>query len=266
MKTYLMPVFFFFNLTCLAQKAGEIDLTHWKLEVPSGFTASEWTLANFQEDEFLKPFFYLDPLDGTLVMKAFPVQGTSKAKYTKTSMREQMEPGSGATNWTFAQGASLKATFQVTEISKNENKYDRTLLFQLHGTTSKSQNEELSLSKSISIPLISVFWQDERIRVVRKKLKDLSTSGTDLIDKEVWENDNGRYFNKKVGFEKASIEITVSEGRVEIRLNDQKPIVYRDASIRKWPLENYFNAGNYLQTNNLGSFATVKFYALEVSH
>jgi hypothetical protein len=51
-----------------------------------------------------------------------------------------------------------------------------------------------------------------------------------------------------------------------VRLNDEKPIVYRDASIKKWPFENYFNAGNYLQTKDPGSFSTVKFYTVEVSH
>lgn len=266
MKSSILIFLLCISPAIFAQKAGDIDLTHWKLEVPSGFTASEWTLSNFQQDEFLKPYFYLDSLDGALVMKAFPVMGTSKAKYTKTSLREQMEPGSSSTNWTLSQGATLKASFQVADISKKGKKYDRTLLFQIHGTSSKSQNKELNLSKSVSMPLISIYWQDERIRVVRRKLKELSTSGNELIDKEAWENDNGRYFNKKVGFEKATMEITVSEGRIVIRLNDQKPITYRDPSIKKWPLENYFNAGNYLQTKDPGSFSTVKYYSLIVNH
>jgi len=62
------------------------------------------------------------------------------------------------------------------------------------------------------------------------------------------------------------MEIVVSEGRIEVHLNDQKPIIYRDSSIKKWPLENYFNAGNYLQTKNFGSFSTVKYFNLEVIH
>lgn len=257
----------FFTSVGMAQRAGSIDLSHWKLELPSGYTASEWKLSNFQQDEFAAPFFYLDSLDGALVMKAFPVQGTSKAKYTKNSLREQMEPGESSVNWTLSQGASLKATFQVTEISsKDSKKIDRTLLFQIHGISSQEQNEELDLEKSVSLPLLSVYWQDERIRIVRKKLKDLSTPESELLNKDAWEDDNGIYFNKKVGFEKSTIEISVSEGRIEVQLNDEKPKVYRDSSIKKWAFENYFNVGNYLQANNPGSFSTVKFYTLEVSH
>lgn len=266
MKAFSIIIILCITSTSFAQKAGNIDLTHWKLELPSGYTASEWKLSNFQEDSFAAPFFYLDSLDGALVMKAYPVPGNSTLKYTKTALREQMEPGSSSKNWTLSQGATLKATFQVTEISKKEKKYQRTLLFQIQGTTNKSQNEEFDLDKNVSVPLMSIFWQDERIRIVRKKLNDLSLPASKLINKDVWEDDQGLYFNKKVGFEKATIEIIVSDGKIEVRLNDEKPIIYRDQSIKKWPFENYFNVGNYLQTKDAGSFSTVKFYALEVNH
>ncbi|MFY0593557.1 polysaccharide lyase family 7 protein [Roseivirga sp.] len=266
MKLYTLVFILFYSSVSFAQQAGDIDLTHWKLELPSGYTASEWKLSQFQEDSFAQPFFYLDSLDGALVMKAFPVVGTSKAKYTKTSLREQMEPGESSKNWSLSEGGRLKATFQLVEISKKGKKYDRTLLFQIHGTTSKSQNKELALAKSVSVPLLSIYWQDERIRVVRKTRKSLDLYGDELIDKAAWQDDKGRYFNKKVGFEKATIEIIASEGRIEVKLNNQKPIIYRDSSIKKWPFENYFNAGNYLQTKNIGSISTVKYYALEVSH
>ncbi len=266
-----MRLFFLFTTLCVTtisfgQKAGNIDLTHWKLELPTGYTATKRKLSNFQEDSFAKPFFYLDSLDGALVMKAYPAQGTSTLKYTKTALREQIESGTSSKNWTLSQGATLRATFQVTEISKKEKKYHRTLLFQIQGTTSGSQKESLDLDKNVSVPLLSIFWQDERIRIVRKKLIDASASGNDLINKDAWENDPGLYFNKKVGFEKSTIEIIVSDGKIEVRLNDEKPIVYHDASIKKWPFENYFNAGNYLQTKDPGSFSTVKYYELEVNH
>lgn len=267
MKVLLLMLTIGYSSAVFAQKAGSIDLTHWKLELPSGYSAAEWKLSNFQNDRFAKPFFYLDSIDGALVMDAYPVHGTSSAKYTKNSLREQMIPGKSSKNWTLAEGGVLKAEFQVAEMSKEDGKkYHRTLLFQIQGRTSESQDEELDLEKGISESLLSVFWQDERIRVVRKKLKDVGTIGENLFKKESWENDQGRYFNKKIGFERAVIEIVVSEDQVEIRLNDEKPIVYRDLSIKRWPFENYFVAGNYLQTRDTDAFSRVKFYELKVNH
>ncbi|TRX59523.1 polysaccharide lyase family 7 protein [Fulvivirga sp. M361] len=254
-------------LLTFGQKAGEIDLSHWKLELPTGYTASEWKLSNFQKDKFAKPFFYLDPTNGSLVMEAYPSPGKSKAKYTKNTLREQMEPGSSSKNWTMQEGGTLTAEFQVTEMSKETSKkYHRTLLFEVQGRSTKEQNEKMDREKSISMPLLKVYWQNERIRIQRKVLEDESTSGNDLLEKSAWKDDSGRYFKGTVSFEKANIKIVVSDGRVEVHLNDLKPIVYRDTSTRKWPFENYFNAGNYLQTKEPGSKAVVKFYQLEVTH
>ena len=249
------------------QKAGNIDLSHWDLELPTGYRASEWKLSNFQNDSFAKPFFYLDDSDNSLVMVTYPTEGTSKATYSQNRLRERIEPCNRDVNWSMEEGGVMKAEFQVTEMSwDSDKKRHRTLLFQVHGTTTDEQEGELGLKKSISVPMLSVYWQNERIRVVRKIIKEAGTDGLSLIDKKQWTNDPGRFFSKKIGFERASIEIKVEEGRVEIRLNDSKPIVYRDTSIRKWPFENYFVAGNYLQTKKPGSRSVVKFYQLKVTH
>ena len=267
MKLIKITLLILFPVLAYGQQAGNIDLSHWKLELPTGYTASEWKLSNFQKDKFAQPFFYLDSIDGSLVLEAYPSAGKSKAKYTKTSLREQMIPGKSSKNWTMKEGGTLTAEFQVTEMSKETpKKYHRTLLFEIQGRSTKEQNEKLGTEKSISIPLLKVFWQNERIRIQRRVLKDESTTGSDLLEKNSWEEDQGRYFKGLVSFEKARIKIVVSEGRLEVHLNDLKPIVYRDTSIRKWPLENYFNAGNYLQTKEPGSKAVVKFYELEVTH
>lgn len=34
-----------------------IDLWNWKLELPTGYKASDWKLSNFQNDRFSRPFF-----------------------------------------------------------------------------------------------------------------------------------------------------------------------------------------------------------------
>ncbi|MEM7551747.1 MAG: polysaccharide lyase family 7 protein [Bacteroidota bacterium] len=265
---YLVLIFFIaFICRASGQKAGDIDLSHWRLELPTGYKASEWKLSNFQNDRFAKPFFYLDTLDGALVMEAYPAKGTSKSKYTRNTLREQLIPGSSEKNWTLEEGGILTTELQVVEMSKETTKkYHRTLLLQIHGTTSDEQEESLGISKSISLPLLSVYWQNERIRVVRRVLKDPSTNGDDLLKKDSWENDAGRYFGKKVSFDKIKLRVEASDGRVEVHLNDLKPFVYKDTNIRKWPFENYFNVGNYLQTKDYGSKSIVKYYELEASH
>ena len=268
MKTSFATILIFTSVLTFAQKAGNIDLSHWKLELPSGYSATEWKLSNFQKDRFAKPFFYLDSIDGALVMEAYPVYGTkSKAKYTKNSLREQLIPGESSKNWSMSEGGTLTADFHVIKMSKeNPKKYHRTILFQIQGRTTEKQQEEYGLEKVVNLPMITIYWEDERIRVKRKILKDLSSVGKDLVTKTSWKDDAGRYFNKKIGFEKAHLEIKVEEGRVEIHLNDQKPIIYRDANIRKWSLDNYFNAGNYLQTKSVAAHSIVKFHKLQVTH
>ena len=267
MRTFFIIAIALISSTCYAQLAGNIDLTHWELELPTGYKAAEWKLSNFQDDPFAKPFFYVDESDQALVMVAYPAKGTSKAKYSQNRLRERIEPCDRDMNWSMKDGGELSAQFQVTEMSYNpEQKRDRTLLFQIHGTTNDDIEAQFGLSKSVSVPLISVYWQNDRIRVVRKVLKEAGANGADLVDKNAWENDGGRYFPKKIAFEKSEIKITASEGRVEVSLNGSKPIIYRDASIRKWPFDNYFVAGNYLQTKQPGSRSVVKFYKLEVTH
>ena len=54
---------------------------------------------------------------------------------------------------------------------------------------------------------------------------------------------------------------------MEIILNDSESVVYNDIHIEKWGVfENYFKAGNYLQTIENNAFAYVKYYELEVMH
>ncbi len=265
----LLQLLLLFFATCLSaqQPLDFIDIMNWKLELPSGYTASDWKLSNFQNDKFAQDFFYLDSIDGSLVMEAYPILGTkSTASYTKNTLREQMTPGSSSDNWLFTDGAYLEAEMEVASMSQEGKKYDRTILITLHGRTTDEQTKALGLDKSASQPLVKIFWQDERIRVQRKVLEDPLMKGDKIFDKEYWEDDPGRYFNKKVGFEKFKIYVKIEEGRIEIGLDDQKPIIYRDLSVEKMLFENYFEVGNYLQTTALAAKSTVKIYKLKVSH
>ncbi len=265
----LTTALFCFCLTLVfaQEKSASIDLTNWKLELPTGYKASDWKLSNFQNDRFVKPFFRLDSLDGSLIMEAYPSEGTSSSKYTRNTLREQMQEGSNDVNWTLKQGGILTTEFQVTEMSKDENgKFHRTLLIQIDGKTTEKQNKELGLEKSVSMPFLKIYWQDESLRITRRVLKDKSTVGDALLSKDSWEEDDGIYSREKVGFEKVKIKIEVKKGKLSIFINDEKPIVLNDMSVSQWYFENYFTVGNYLQSKDENCRSVVKYFQLEVFH
>lgn len=268
MRKVIMFIFLLQPLLLSAQEPLDfMDIMNWKLELPSGYKASDWKLSNFRMDRFAKPFFYLDSIDGALVMEAYPVKNTkSKAKYTRSTLREQMQPGSSDVNWTMKEGGTLEAELQVTRMSQEEGKYHKTILFQLDGRTSEKQTQKLGLKKPFSIPLIKVIWEKERIKIQRKVLKNESTVGNELFSKGAWEEDSPRYSNKKVGFDQFKVKISAKKGKIEIRIADESPIVYRDTSVKQWYFENYFTAGNYLQSKSENAHSTVKYYYLKVTH
>lgn len=243
------------------------DPMHWRLELPTGYKASDWKLSNFQKDRFARPFFYLDSVDGGLVMEAYPAEGTSTATYTRNNMREQMEPGSNETNWTLKEGAVLEADFQMLEMSKDERgKYYRTILFQIDGRTTAEQTKELGLSKPVSMPFLKIYWQNDRLRINRRVLKDDTVVGDALLAKSSWEEDGGTYSREKVGFERNHIRIEVKKGRVTIQINEEKPVTYSDFSVSHWYFENYFTVGNYLQSKDEGAKSAVKYFNISVTH
>ena len=250
-----------------AVKSG-FDPTFWKLELPSGYKASAWKLSNYEKDKFVKPFFYKDSAVNAIVMEAFEVENsTSKSKYIRNNLREQMQPGSNDVNWTMKKGGILEAEVQVTKMSTTESgKLHRTLLIQVDGKTSSKQTEELGLEKAVSMPFLKIYWEDGRIRVNRRILKDDAVVGDALLLKSSWKEDKGIYSRDKIDYEKVIIRVELRKGRVEIQINDEKPIVFKDFSVSQWYFENYFTVGNYLQTRDEGAHSIVKYYSLNVSH
>jgi len=243
------------------------NLSSWKLELPSGYKASDWKLANFQNDKFTQPFLYVDPTDESLVLEAFPSKGTSKAKYTRNTLREMYDSGDSNVNWTMKKGGLLEAELQVTKVSQTDNgKNDRILLMQIDGKTSIKQTKELGLEKAVGIPWIKIYWKDDRIYVTRKVLKDETMVGDGLLDKKSWKEGKGVYSKEKIGFEKVKINIEVKKGKVIIYINEERPIVFRDISVTQWYFENYFTVGNYLQSKEPDAHSIVKYFNLNVSH
>ncbi|GAA4278401.1 polysaccharide lyase family 7 protein [Aquimarina mytili] len=248
----------------------KIDLSHWKVTLPIGnpTEVKPPEILNYATNEILKPFMYNDSTDGALVFHTYPGSSTANSSYSRTELREQMEPGSNTTNWTFAQGGTMKGTLAMNEITKDNNgKYHRTIIMQIHGRLTNQQRDLIGQNDNNAPPILKIYWNQGKVRVKTKVLKDINASDTELLRTDAWGDDEGYTFPEYVGFQKFTLEVKVSKDRMEIILNENSSVVYDDINIKKWSaFENYFKAGNYLVTRDEGAYATVKYYHLEVEH
>jgi hypothetical protein len=251
-------------------KLPNIDLSHWKVTLPIGnpTEVSPPAILNYATNATLKPFFYNDSINGALVFYTYPESSTANSSYSRTELREQMVPGSNSTNWTFKQGGNMKGTLSMDAISKDsEGKYHRTIIMQIHGRLTNEQRDLIGQKDNNAPPMLKIYWEQGKVRVKTKVLKDINASDTDVLKTDSWGDDAGYTFPEYVGFEKFTLEVKITNGRMEVILNDNASKVYEDIHIQKWGVfENYFKAGNYLSTIDDGAFAKVKYYELEVSH
>ena len=247
-----------------------IDLGNWKVTLPIGSPdeVNPPEIIDYATDERLLPFMYNDSTDGALVFYTSPGSSTANSSYSRTELREQIVPGSNSTNWTFAQGGRMKGTLSVPEISVDDSgDFHRTLVMQIHGRLTNEQRDLIGENDNNAPPMLKIYWQKERVRVLTKKLKDINATDEEILYTDAWEDNESHTFSEVVGNDKFTLEVVVSEGRMEIILNDSESVVYNDIHIEKWGVfENYFKAGNYLQTIENNAFAYVKYYELEVMH
>lgn len=257
-------------------KAQDIDLSHWKVTIPASrpddpnkpLEVSPPEILNFENNEALAPYFYRDPKDKALVFHAYPAQTTKNTKYSRSELREQMEPGNNNVNWTFKEGGVMRGTLSVPEVSKNrKGKYHRVIVMQIHGRLTNEQRDLIGEDDNNAPPILKIYWDNGKIRVKTKVLKDEEASDTDILHEHAWGDDKGRNFEKEVGNEKFTLEVKVAEGIMTVTLNDDETFYYYGIHMKRWGVfENYFKAGNYFQSRDPGSYAKVKYYQLEVSH
>ncbi|AWG20195.1 polysaccharide lyase family 7 protein [Flavobacterium faecale] len=252
-----------------------IDLSHWSVTIPelnqkgSALSVQPPEILNYAKDKRLIPYMYNDSIRGTLVFYSFPSAATTaNTKYTRCELREQMVPGDNKTNWTFAQGAKMKGDLAMGEVSKDsDGKYHRVIIMQIHGILTDEQRDLIGQKDNNAPPILKIYWQDGKIRVKTKILKNLNATGPDLLHEEAWDDDDGFNFEQEVGFGRFTLEVKVSDGEMVIILNNSEYKVYDGIHMRKWGIfENYFKAGNYFQSRDEGAYARVKYYKLEVSH
>lgn len=225
-------------------------------------------ILDYANNEALKKYMYNDSLRGALVFYAVPNATTANTKYSRSELREQMEPGSNKVNWTFKQGGKMKGRLAMGNVSKDKNgKYHKVIIMQIHGRLTNEQRDLIGQKDNNAPPVLKIYWQNGKIRVKTKQLKDLSMSDTDILRTDSWTDDKGHTFKEVVDFRPFELEVKASEGKLVVSLNKTEYAVYDDIHMEKWGVfENYFKAGNYLQTRDKGAHAEVKYFSLEVSH
>lgn len=256
-------------------KLPKIDLNHWKVTIPEGqgkggaISVSPPEILDYATNEVLKPFMYNDSVAGAIVFHAYPTDATTaNTKYSRSELREQMEPGNDNVNWTFAQGGTLKAKMAMKEVSQDaKGKYHKVIIAQIHGRLTNEQRDLIGQKDNNAPPMLKIYWQDGKIRVKTKVLKFSGVGPEGILHKEAWTDDKGRTFKDEVGFRKFTIEVKVSDGKMVVSLNKNEFFVYDNTSIKRWGIfENYFKVGNYFQTRDKGAFAKVKVYELSAEH
>jgi len=253
----------------------DIDLSHWKVTIPEGegkggaISVEPPKILDYATNEVLKPYMYNDSTSGALVFYAHPSNATTaNTKYSRSELREQMVAGDDDINWTFKKGGNLKATISMEDVSRDkEGKYHKVIILQIHGRVTDEQKNLIGQKDNNAPPILKVYWHNGKIRVKTKELKFLGTKADGLLYEEAWADDDGYTFENEVGFKKFDIEIDVSDGKMVISLNNNEFKTYNNIHMEKWGVfENYFKAGNYLQTTDEGAYAKVKFFKLKVSH
>lgn len=256
-------------------KLPKIDLSHWKVTLPVSnneekpYEIEPPEILDFAISKIAKPYMYIDSLQGAIVFHAMPTDAKTKnTKYSRTELREQMKPGDNNTNWTFADGAYMKGKLAMEASSKDSSgKYHKTIIMQIHGRLNNKQRNMIGKDDNNAPPILKIYWDNGKIRVKTKVLKDLNATDEELLHEDAWDNDPGFNFEQKVDFNTFTLEVKVSKGKMVIILNGTEYKVYKGIHMERWGIfENYFKAGNYFQSRDEGSFSKVRFYQLEVKH
>ncbi|ANW96809.1 alginate lyase [Wenyingzhuangia fucanilytica] len=256
-------------------KLSKIDLSHWSVTTPELNHKGKATnveppeILKYATDKRLTPYMYNDSITGALVFYAYPSNATTaNTKYSRSELREQMEPGNNNVNWTFKQGGTMKGVLKVDEISKDsDGKPHKVIIMQIHGRLTNEQRDLIGQKDNNAPPILKIYWQNGKIRVKTKVLKNLDASDEEILHDEAWGDDEGYTFDQEVGHRKFTLEVKVSEGKLIVVLNNFDYKVYDNIHMEKWGVfENYFKAGNYFQSRDEGAFAKVNYYKLKVKH
>mgnify|MGYP005989499185 CR=1 FL=1 len=256
----------------------DINFTNWKVTLPidennngspDEYQPSQLVNFGYQTLAPVMPYMYDDESDASLMFYTFPDISTSNSSFSRTELRELINPDSSSDNWTLLEGGEMVGRLKVTSVSENaqsSDNYHKVIVMQIHGIISPEDMSVHGFLSNNGPPLIKIYWKDGYVWSHKKSLIDEATSGDDLL-----ETSNNTWADIKVnlgyvGNDAFDFRITASDAKIEVQLNTNTPHIYEDISLDKWPYQNYFKAGNYLTTTDADAFSYVKYYNLNVTH
>lgn len=256
----------------------DIDFADWKVTLPvdennnggpDEYQPAELINFGYQTLAPVQPFMYDDTDDESLVFYTYPEVSTTNSSYSRTELRELINPSNSRENWALLEGGTMEGRLKVADISENSNSgdtYHKVIVMQIHGIISEEDMDIHGFSSNNGPPLIKIYWKDGYVWSHKKSLVDESTSGDNLLN-----TSSNTWYDIKVnlgyvGFEAFDFKIEASDAKIIVTLNNESPYTYEDVSLDKWPFENYFKAGNYLTTTDTGAFSYVKYYNLYLTH
>lgn len=245
-----------------------IDLNNWKVTLPitNPNEIEPPEILDYASIDVLHKYMYNDSLDGSIVFYVEPGSTTPNSSYSRTELREQMVPGSNNTNWTFEEGGTLEGRLKVSDVSGELGDKDRIIVMQIHGRLTDEQKELIQQDDNNAPPILKIYWDDGKINVRRKVLENINVSEVDLLHKEAWV-DESNWFASTVGNGTFDLKVIASKTSLSVELNEEEILMFDDIHIEKWGVfENYFKAGNYLQSTEDNAFSKVKYYELKVKH
>jgi hypothetical protein len=222
------------------------DLSVWEIQLPIGSAGNPTTIApTALEDGFQDAYFFTDTTDGA--MSFFdPENGvtTADSSYPRSELREMNTDGTAA-NWAIAGTNTLSATLAVTQVP------DHVCVGQIHIGTAI----EAGLAASTK-PLLELYYYASG--AIDLGIED-SPAGTQT-SYSITTVPLGTRFSY-------AIQLT-GAGTITLTLNGTPHAYTMPPSFDGYGM--YFKAGDYDQTADADAGATVgatvKFYALQVSH
>jgi uncharacterized protein YjdB len=236
----------------------------WKIQLPIENPNKPGSVMEVSPEElaagYSSEFFYVDKDDNGRKAVVFrtPVQGykTGNTSYTRSELREMIDPNNSRVNWSYAGTHTLRAEQRVTHVSSR----GRTITSQIHGIEKNGDNAN---------PLVKVFYvydHSKETGEVWVQLKN-TTAPTSADFTYVYPDvDLGEIY---------TTEIQVVDGAVYVTIEteDSEPQTYSHdflAADPNWANTlYYFKLGNYIQDNaDSGSeaYADVWVYDSSISH
>ena len=171
-----------------------INFSNWKVTLPvdennngkpDEYQPNVLMDFGYQALEAVKPYMYDDIEDSSLVFYTFPDVSTTNSSYSRTELRELINPSNSRENWSLLKGGEMKGRLKVGDVSENtqsNDDYHKVIVMQIHGIISLEDMATHGFSSNNGPPLIKIYWKDGYVWCHKKSLKDESTNGDDLLE------------------------------------------------------------------------------------